>query len=766
MKQILISGLMLAAAGIVNTAAPASPNRPLPRALTATHKNFIPARQARHFAPAKVQETNAETVFFESFEQWSIGSDDIEWLPEGWTAQRQASLADGFSWHPDYRQNSAYPAPANGQFYFMINGNTDQDEWLITPQIEIGQDMDLTYYLYYQPFWLFSTENIDWDTYDYNGDKIIVSDFQVYINEEGNEDWIKIQDIAELYKDYSLYELLMSVPTDMERLTVGLADYAGKKVRLGFRYTSIEGDSMFFDAVRVGISQLEDVSYALPATTFYWGYNSAFEGMTTDIAQVPVFSPVNFVNTSGEDATYEWNYVDPETGEPATSDDQTDLVLTYQPDYSSEETIMNNLHEAPVLVASAPGKAGTEYKAPVVIQAGGTSMFKNKEGKTEQLCVFPFPKNTADLGRITVTDYKNGSWAVPVFGRDVNSDKYWYSYTAGNDEDASPETCYNHLLGIANIYMPEIGSKIVVNGINAYGYGLISPDAELKFSIYGLKAIYDDEGDLLGVSSDPGDFITIASKTISGAEIIYHDGQTDQKDNIGLPFMFDAPVVVEATEECPYFFFMLEGFHSDKVEYFAPLQTRAKLPGNIGLGYMMSKIDFQAASGRPAYYSVKPLIYLDEDENAVQPMSAFAFGLIADFPWLTCDTESVSISAEESEVKIALGSYYDGSMLTVEAPEGLVAEVAGRYNECELTISRAADTSDAVEGTVTVKGPAVEIAVEVKADAKTSITNILAPQIDATEVYDLFGRRADKSARGLYIVKHNDGLVSKQVTVK
>lgn len=743
-------------------------NRTASRALPEFKKNIVtPPRRHRAAVKANADETNP-IAYFESFEEWPADEFDLNWLPEGWSAQRQKEADDMESWMPMFQYSYGYPEPADGQYYFMILGDEGQDEWLITPEIEIPDGMDLSYYLFYQPFFLFSDENIDYDSsdYRYDGEKIIACDFQVYIKAEGDEEWTKIQDIADKYADIDNgYALFLMNPTALERQNVSLADYYGKKVQIGFRYiTPIEGDTMWFDAVRIGISPLEDVAYSLPPTTYYWGFESDFGALSNEVAQVPVFSPVTFFNTSGEDATYTWKYNDPVTGEETTDSDQTDLELVYQPDYTNESTITNNLHYPPTLVASAPGKADTEYAAPLLIQAGGKAE-TNIDGKHYNFGVFPFATVGSDIGCFTVDDDVNHAIDVPIFGHSMHTNPYWYAFTAGNDEDATPETCYNHLVGVANLYMPEEDAQLVVNGVKVFGYGVTQPEAELKFSIYALKAIYDEDGDLEAISSDPADFTVVAQKTIKGSDILYREGETGQKDYICLPFAFEAPVVVTATKEHPAFFFMLEGFNSDAVEYFAPLQTRSQLPGSISLGYMMSFIDFQAASGRPPYYSVKTLRY-KEDGEIYGLESSFAFCLDADFPWLTCDTETVTIGAEDSEVKVPLGSYYDASQLSVEAPDGIVASVAGRYNECELTIARATGSTDGVEGTVTVKGPAVEVSVNVKADAKTSISNITVNNAAASQTYDLFGRRADKSARGLYIVKHNDGSVSKQVTVK
>lgn len=734
------------------------------KALPVIDDNILRAKSIRKADEVKPEEEEtSQDAFFESFEEWPMEEFDLEWLPEGWTAERKASVDDMESWFPMY-QYYGYPEPADGQYYFMIMYGEDQDEWLITPQIEIGEGQDLFYYLYYQPFYLFSDENLDFDTYEYDGEKIIAATFQVLVKAEGDEDWTLLQDIADRYKDYNAMELMLANPTGLQRQNVSLADFAGKKVQFGFRYVGTDGDAMWFDAVRIGVTPLDAVSYSLPANTFYWGYTSGLAEMTIDIAQVPVFEPITFTNTSEENATYVWNYMDPITGEAATSDNQINLELVYQPDYTDEETIANNLYIAPTLTASAPGKASASYTASMFIQAGGTSTM-SIDGETYEFSIFPFAHNNADVGGITVNDTKIGDMSVPVFGHSMHTNEYWYNYTAGDDPDATPETCYNHLEGIANLYMPEQGKNLVVNGIYVFGFGLFHADAEIKFSIYGLKQLYDEDGDPSGISTDPSDYKVIATKTINGSDILYTEGNSDQKDYICLPFNFDESVVVTATEEYPAFFFMLEGFNSDAVEYFMPFQTRNALPGTMNLAYMLSEINFEVASGRPTYYSVKPLLYV-EDGDLYRPESAFAFGLLSDFPWLIADTNDVTIGAEESEVKVALSSYYDGSQLTVEASEGLVAEVAGRYDECELTISRVADSTAELDGTVTVKGPSVEVTVNVHADEVDSISEAIGAKATAAEAYDLFGRRTAKTANGLYIIKYNDGSVRKQVIVK
>lgn len=199
MKHVLLSGLLMTAVSMVNAAnlAPVkfTPNEAIKnspvkvearmansaltkraalKALPVVDDNILRIKPVRKAAAVQAEEEKTSSeAFFESFEEWPIDEFDFEWLPEGWTAERKASVDDMESWVPMFQSGYGYPEPANGQYYFMIFYSEDeQDEWLITPQIEVGDGMDLSYYLFYQPIFLFSDENLDFDTLEYEGEKV------------------------------------------------------------------------------------------------------------------------------------------------------------------------------------------------------------------------------------------------------------------------------------------------------------------------------------------------------------------------------------------------------------------------------------------------------------------------------------------------------------------------------------------------------------------------------------------------------------------
>ena len=179
----------------------------------------------------------------------------------------------------------------------------------------------------------------------------------------------------------------------------------------------------------------------------------------------------------------------------------------------------------------------------------------------------------------------------------------------------------------------------------------------------------------------------------------------------------------------------------------------------------MKRIDLSSHTGRPVYDSFIPLTYRDADDNYHDMCSAFSFGLNAEYPWLTTETEKIELPGDGTPVKVALGSYYDGSKLSVEVPAGVTASVKGRYDNCELTLSHNAAEVIA-EGDVVVKAPGVRVSIPLTQSAGISDITV-SENAEITGVYDLSGRRISKAdaKSGIYVVKYSDGSVRK-VAVK
>lgn len=689
-------------------------------------------------------------AFFESFENWD-GQEPL-WIPEGWELDHRGKCEPGDSWTPSYGVNN-YMTPADGNVIFGINySSKSQDEWLITPEIKIEEGYQFTFWYWLTPYYLFKEDNVDWENYEYIGEKEVSATLQLWALPEGGE-WTMLHDVADDYKDLTLDELLNTYYVDMQKKSIGLDQFAGKTVKIAFRLVGQDGNTIFIDAVGVGYPLLDDVSFMDPFDTLYFGVepNWQLSYMPADIAQYGVYYPTTWSNLSyNEGATYSWTYEDPKTHQPVTADGedvQYDLTLTFEPDYTSEATLRNNLYTTPVLTASAPNASDTQcgMSAPLM-QAGGTCEFVFNNGTTFNGSYLPFGINTNGLAYLTLFDDKIGDPAIPIFGYNKNANQYWLNYSLNGEPAVADE--YSKVEGIANLFWAS-ETPVVVNGLTLGAYGQVADDVEFTATILGLDSEY---------SKDLSTMEKIATTTITGSSISRE--YSDANGFMMLEFNFDEPVVLSATEEHPAYFLLIEGFNNEKVEYFAPLQSEIPLANYLCWGYILAHVDLSAQTGREAYYNIKPMQYKDSDEY-VDLYAAFAIGMKAEFPWLTTECEGIELADEA--VTVDLGSYYDGSKLTVEAPAGVKATVAGRYDKCVLTVAKESADVEA-SGDIVVKGPGVELTIPVTAQA--GIADIVADgNKQVTAIYDLNGRRVDaaRAAGGVYVVKYSDGTVAKRV---
>lgn len=175
---------------------------------------------------------------------------------------------------------------------------------------------------------------------------------------------------------------------------------------------------------------------------------------------------------------------------------------------------------------------------------------------------------------------------------------------------------------------------------------------------------------------------------------------------------------------------------------------------------MLNHIDVSNHIDRTAYYSFKPMVY-KENGDYVDLYGAFAIGIEAEYPWLTTDCKEIELTRDGGKVEVALGSYYDGSLLTVTAPAGVAASVAGRYNKCILTVEHN-DAEVIVDGDIVVSGPGVEVSIPVK-EVRTGISSIAKDGADVVGIYNLNGNRVESPENGIYVVRYSDGSVRKAV---
>lgn len=721
------------------------------KAITGCETISFPSKQNRNIRKTvRKSAPKKGYVLYENFSGWN--GTDKNWVPDGWTVEHRGKCSQDFTWLL-ITPNEYYPSPADGDNYYVVNFDVNQDEWLITPQFVAEEDMLLSYYMNLTPMWFYDTRNINFITQEYEGDKTVSYTLQVLIQEEDGE-WKPLRDYAEEYKDYTYREIVAAGNNPgLVKQTVALDEYFGKNVRIAFRYLGSDGDTLKLDAIGVGYPTLDEVWYMQPTNSLYWGYyhgdesNLNFFNMPVDIALYPADSPITWRNMSDEEATYSWEYSDQEGTRTLISDDQHEITATYAPERPGQKP---KLYDFPVLHAKATHRADATYTSPVeYFQIGGTPHYPTPYGECD-FTLMQFPLIHQDIDFISVRDDKLGAYSVPVFGHNEFSDDYWLNYCLNGEEPM--EGNYAHLTGIGNVFFVSEDTPLVVNGMRVYGWGRIHKEAELTATIYAL----DSE-----LHTDYDTFTVIARSKVNGDAVQTLYGE-DSKDYLFIPFEFDQPATVQASDRHPAFVFMLEGFDSDAVEYFAPLQSLRPIETGIGAGYMLSEINLQGHTDKGSYKSFKPLQYADNKEYKTCA-ATFAIGLIAEYPWLKTYTDSIKLLPEESEVSVSLNSYYDGRRLTVKAPEGLAASVRGRYDECILTVEKREDKS--IEGTIEITGPGVTLSIPVSTPGSNAASS-LTTENSIVSIHDLSGRKVTSTeTAGIYIVKYADGKTRK-ITVK
>lgn len=694
------------------------------------NRRIAPARAPQHEAPANAS-------FWESFE-YEAG--ESPWIAESkgsFTTETQWAVAE-----PDILGMLGI-TPPDGSKALFINFNSEPiEEWYISPEFTVAAGNQLSFWLYCNPVFFNSTDNVDWDTMDYIGDPVRLGDIEVMARKDGGE-WTKIFSMMDFYGDLTFNELLS---TESCTPSISLADFEGEHVQIAFRYYGTDCNSAAVDVVKVAPPSMDGVLHMEPLDVLYWGADrsSNWSSLNLTLAIAPVQAPLTWINFSDpvDGASYYWTYHNPETNDLDISTDE-DLTVTYAPDFTSDFTRRNNLYYAPVLTGSAPGCSDGSYsRGYTYLQAGGKPEFSvsgGLEGSTiMDFGLLPYPMNIDGNTVLLIDDATVGDPALPVFGHNANVDKYWLNYTLNGDEPSEGD--YVKLNGICN-FISAPGKPMVVTGTHLLAVGQLSEAAEFRCDIYALtedSEIFDEN--------------IIATAYCPYSQMIIGDAGVNKSLNI--PFDFDTPVVLD--NSVPGYVVKISGFNSDAVTFFAPVQSEQPDPVGICFGYIEKLMNISGYS-EGERSSFTPIAYVETENGPC--FNSFAIHLDAYYPFLACETTEIDFPDSGEPVQVNLGSYYDASDLTVDAPACLDASVEGRYDSCILTLT----PKDKVSGVVTVSAPGVEHQITVSGAA--GIEGIAADSTDAaiTEVYTLDGRRiaVSEATSGLYIVRRADGSAAK-----
>lgn len=702
-------------------------------------------------APVKAGELPVGISWQESFE----GCDpSVEgWLPEGWSviSNSDPTLTQADKWNVIAHDPTGFvPAPPDGDYNAYINFNSlFLDEALVTPALNISANEQLFFSLYTAPVFFFDiySGNVDWDTMEWIDTPVALGDVTIEVRENGGE-WQKVWSLVDKYKDMSFSDL-MYVDGYIE-YTVNLSAYAGKTVEFAVHYVANDCNSVAIDNFKVGLPNLTGVKYSEPYEALYFGSQSDanWTMLNSPFSIYPVNTPLTFENTSTcEGAVYAWDFHDPATNNWGVSNEQDALTVTYHPDYSSEFTCRNNMYYNPVLRASAQGATDGSFTVDAAyLQAGGRADFEINNGMNTEMYHFgmlPFNVATTELGVTVIDDETIGDSAIPVFGHNVNSDRWWLNFKTQGDPSEGDDVKVTALLN----FMAAPAAPLVIEGVDMLALGQIEESDAIEFSL-----------DIIPLSEDYEPLETPLASAKLKANQILRGETTGVNTPFTFAFKFDQPVVLDDSYTAYYVRF--SGFNADGVTYFVPVQSQ-KPDETRFHGYVESQNKILSDEYRRSF---TPMAYVDGPEGPCY--NSFALNLQGFYPWLDCDVEEVEIDALGTEVKVPMGSYYAGSELTVEAPVGVEASVAGRYGDCVLSV-RHDDTEVIADGVLKVSAPGVEKTITIKQKENSGIDSIEAAANNGTvtAVYTLDGRRVqtDGLKDGIYLLRMSNGSTRKVV---
>lgn len=678
------------------------------------------------------RELSGGYVLNENFEGYTEDPDNTAWLPAGWTLNRNSGREEALPWSvvPDV---SALLIGGFDGAAMAINFDPEYlDEWLVTPIVEVQPGMELSFKVLNDGVWYFSMENVDWETMQYVGDKIVAFDHKINISTDGGQTWTLLKSLADDFMDMDFETLLSASDATAKTIKLSLDEYAGQNVMIGFQYVGKDGNTVAIDDVTVGLPNLE-LSYANPTGTYFYGMSPNAYSLKLSILNAPVFHPVTWVNLSdNEGATYSWDFFDSDN-EWKNSDEQDELTLSFRTDYSSDFSTRNNLYYTPVLHGSAPNSSPGEYTRGNYVQAGNDAIFEIQYEDGDKF-LEPFGMGMIDPsaeGTTTISDE-----LVPIFGYSGDSDNYWTRYTFG---DEGNDDNWAHLESYMTYFFPS-ESPLVIRGAWASAFGVIGDEANFKAEIVPLN----EDGTL----GDP-----IASASCKGSEVTKIETQ-GSSDFLTLNFTFAEPVVM-SNSVCDAFVVRISGFRdSENVEFFTPVLSENPNPDGMALGWIGKQISFDG----DVRESLTPVV------NYTETMQTFYIQLDAAFPWLQGEADGTVAQGSTSEV--ALDSYHPGENLTVDnLPSWLTANVSGRYGETKLNVTAAEDAPEDENVTITVKGAGVSHDVVITVEKGSGIIDIDSVDADETvAIYTLQGVRVSSAdAPGLYIVRTADGKAHKAI---
>lgn len=225
------------------------------------HCSIVPANTRT------VQTTRAAAVLFQDF------SESV-FPPTGWDTIQGAESENLQHWH----RSTTTPQYCEGEYSYAAveYANSDhvarnQDEWLISPTVNIPSEMPvLTFDYYSNPGWFVA----DWGTFN----NVDCADFNVKVSEDG-QNWTTVWNDDEF--SAAVGGAAGFPQMRWTTIYVNLSAFAGRSVRIAFQYVGYDASMFYLDNVMVksyaGVDyELADARVNYNSSYVNYGYNGFF----------------------------------------------------------------------------------------------------------------------------------------------------------------------------------------------------------------------------------------------------------------------------------------------------------------------------------------------------------------------------------------------------------------------------------------------------------------------------------------------------------
>lgn len=719
-------------------------------------------------AKSYYDDTESATLYegFEDYDGESRG-----WIPTGWSQVSKTDPAhtvveDGTSliWEgiigdtytPANSGEAAERIQVSVMDYETFAPAEEQDEWLITPAVNVKSGDYLCFELNYSPaFTLLNTE-----TFDFTAENNIL---EVQVSVDDGATWAKIWDVlphAKSFTEDELWDDAMSFIRSYYPMAVNLEEFAGQNVKFAFRYVGIDGESMILDDVFVG-APVPDATVTAPSSVFQIGYSQEGYALTDasgnwiNYGLAPYKTPLTWDNDSELYETSKWSYPDPETGDALESEEDQLEAPAYG--YGN--------YEAPSLQVTLGKKTSEAVSTHDVIRYGGAIYSRTSDGD-----IISFDPVFYDTPRVESKDAEI-AYSENIFGAGEGHDATWTRLMG---------TTYKSL-GLEYV-IPKPDAPFVVSSawIGVQPGDKLTDASKLKATIYMLDPETLSYVEMAKATCLPSEIVDDGENV---PVAVFNFTQTQGELEVESPIMIDYNAVIAFEGE------MASGESFNFYTQFDSEVTKS-YPTYIRLadedGYLdeinITALTFDDGSAATGIYGAWDATYawfLTDEDAFEAPAAGGEKEFMIDSYYLVKDSlgdDSVAVEGEglDDWYTVTFDEVdtedYNGVMtVTVSAlPEGV--DLRSAYfdiNQCGLTkryyVAQRSDASVSTLAASATKAQVVGSDIVVTSQKATSVAvyNVAGQKVAEKTFSGKATISAADLAKGVYVLKFNDNTVLK-----